>query len=184
MIELLVLAIYAIIVVFLVVAGGVGRKTESVVGKPPLPSVLFYVGKGCVVLALAFQVVEAGFGVVRQIPVSYGAELLSLFVLCLGALILVWSLSSLGDSLRVGLPGGKTSLKVKGAYRFSRHPVYLGIFLMLLSSIIYIANVFVLIIAVCGAVIHHFIVLSEERFLRKRFGMAYIEYSKKVRRYI
>ena len=94
-----------------------------------------------------------------------------------------FSFRDLGDSFRVGLPGETTSLKTGGIYRFSRNPIYVGVDLIAVASILFIPLVFNIICAVIGIVVHHFIILSEEKFLENRFKEEWLAYKKKTCRY-
>jgi protein-S-isoprenylcysteine O-methyltransferase Ste14 len=91
---------------------------------------------------------------------------------------------NIGESLHVGLPEGNTTLKTGGLYRFSRNPIYVAVYLISLSAMAYTFNPIGIFLGLYCIVIHHMIVLSEEEFLKKRFGKDYIEYCGKVRRYI
>ena len=90
----------------------------------------------------------------------------------------------LGKSTRFGLPTEKTVLKTRGLYKISRNPIYFGFNLITLSSIIYFINPIILVPGIYSIVVYHLIIIGEEKFLEKAFGVAYLKYKKKVRRYI
>jgi len=110
--------------------------------------------------------------------------ILSYLLVSLGLIIAIISLINLGSSTRLGLPFENTTLKSNGLYKISRNPMYLGFDLFTLSSIIYIGNIFIATLGIYSLFIYHFIIIGEEKYLEKRFGKKYIEYRKKVRRYI
>ncbi|MBS7009626.1 MAG: isoprenylcysteine carboxylmethyltransferase family protein [Anaerostipes sp.] len=75
-------------------------------------------------------------------------------------------------------------LNHNGVYRFSRNPMYVSYFIcftgcaLLTRSLILYGFVFLF------QVTSHWIILSEERWCIEKFGDAYRQYMKKVRRYI
>jgi protein-S-isoprenylcysteine O-methyltransferase Ste14 len=108
----------------------------------------------------------------------------SVYVFFFGLLIIVLAILDLGDSLRIGLPQEKTRLKTRGLYRFSRNPVYVGIYLIAISAMVYTVNPLIILLGIYCIIIHHLIVRAEEKFLKDRFGKAYSDYCSKVRRYV
>ena len=113
-----------------------------------------------------------------------GLNLLGAVLLGLGLLIVLISGFNLGSSTRVGLPQEQTALKTGGLYRFSRNPMYLGGFLTCLAAVAWTMNPIIIALVITTALIHHKIVLAEEKFLGAQFGDAWVEYSSKVRRYL
>lgn len=156
----------------------------EVYGKTPINPVLFITGKAAgyitwIVLFLAIS----GF---ELFPVSYHATRINIayIILGLGVLFLFLSLIYLGKNVRMGIPAAKTKLKTNGIYRISRNPMYLGLTLITSASIIYTLNIFIFLAGVYSFYVYHQIILSEEKFLEKSFGKKYLDYKKKVRRYI
>jgi protein-S-isoprenylcysteine O-methyltransferase Ste14 len=82
------------------------------------------------------------------------------------------------------LPEESTELKTSGLYKFSRNPMYLGFNLITVSSVVYTLNYAILLISLYSIIIYHLIILAEEKFLEERFGEQYLEYKKKVDRYL
>ena len=62
--------------------------------------------------------------------------------------------------------------------------MYVGFNLFSLSSILFVNNLLVLILGIYSIFAYHLIIIGEEVFLEGRFKEIYIEYKKKVRRYI
>lgn len=78
---------------------------------------------------------------------------------------------------------GRDGLNDGGVYRFSRNPMYAGYFLYFLGCAVLTRSwVFLLLLAVFQ-VSAHWIIRAEERWCLGRFGDAYADYMKKVRRY-
>lgn len=76
------------------------------------------------------------------------------------------------------------TLRVKGIYRYSRNPMYLGYLLFFLGCTVITQSVYLFCCLFLFQMSTHFIILSEERWCEKKFGMEYNEYKKKVRRYL
>jgi protein-S-isoprenylcysteine O-methyltransferase Ste14 len=152
------------------------------IGKTTIHPIIFVTGKlaGYAIWIIPLVLIS-GFDVVH----STAPELLkniSLMLYALGFLVAVVSLFNLGRSTSLGLPLEKTTLRTGGLYRFSRNPIYVGLDMLTISSIVYTLNPIILALGVYSLIIHHFIIRGEERFLSQRFKEPYSEYCKKVRR--
>ena len=78
-----------------------------------------------------------------------------------------------------------TTLVTIGFYRFSRNPMYMGMFLMLLGVAFLMGTVGALLpVPVFVLIIRNNFVLGEERFLEAAFGRHYLDYKSEVRRWI
>lgn len=62
--------------------------------------------------------------------------------------------------------------------------MYLGVYATVLAPALYTLNPIVILIAAFVIVIHHKIALAEEEYMLKTFGQDYVEYCRRVRRYI
>jgi protein-S-isoprenylcysteine O-methyltransferase Ste14 len=155
----------------------------NIFGKSPVPLPILLIGKISVACSWIFILVKIYYPGMTWYdnPVAniFG---LSLFVF--GFIVLVLSLINLGNSARVGIPQEETELKTHGLYKFSRNPIYLGVFIMGVGSCLYAVHVLNLILLVITIVVHSIIVKREEEFLEKRFGNKWLEYKQKVPRYI
>ncbi len=77
-----------------------------------------------------------------------------------------------------------TSLVTSGFYRFTRNPMYMGMFLMLMGVAFLMGNVGALLpLPVFILIIRNNFVLGEERFLEAAFGQRYLDYKSEVRRW-
>lgn len=73
------------------------------------------------------------------------------------------------------------SLNTTGIYSVVRHPLYLGNYLMWIGIVIFSFNIyFIIIISLLFWIYYERIMFAEERFLEKKFGDTYLEWSKKV----
>ena len=104
-----------------------------------------------------------------------------------GAAIYLWcawdfSVKGLGTPAPIDAP---INLVVNGLYRFVRNPMYVGVFLLVASRAIFFWSFpIVLYLALVATSVQLFIVLYEEPHLRKIFGEQYLDYCKRVPRWI
>jgi protein-S-isoprenylcysteine O-methyltransferase Ste14 len=76
-------------------------------------------------------------------------------------------------------------LVVRGLYRYVRNPMYVGVVSVLLGEALLFASIAMLIYAAgFFALAHLFVILYEERTLRRRFGEAYEQYARAVPRWL
>ena len=72
-----------------------------------------------------------------------------------------------------------------GLFRFSRNPTYLGMTITLLGEAIFLGSLITFIIPILFVIlINNFNINFEEKILENKFGTKYLEYKKKVRRWI
>jgi protein-S-isoprenylcysteine O-methyltransferase Ste14 len=78
-----------------------------------------------------------------------------------------------------------TTLVTIGFYRFTRNPMYMGMFLMLLGVAFLMGGIGALLpLPLFVLIIRNNFVLGEERFLEAAFGQHYLDYKFEVRRWI
>lgn len=76
-------------------------------------------------------------------------------------------------------------LILKGPYRFTRNPMYVGITLFQVGLGLALNNLWISLFALPALLTVHFIaVRPEERYLSSKFGESYRTYLRRVRRYI
>ncbi len=72
-------------------------------------------------------------------------------------------------------------LNTTGIYSIIRHPLYLGNYLMWIGIVIFTYNIyFIVIISLAYWLYYERIMFAEERFLEKKFGQAYLDWSMKA----
>lgn len=77
------------------------------------------------------------------------------------------------------------ALLVKGPFRYSRNPVYLGMFIMLVGWAVYLGGLTPwLMVGLFIWMIRRFWVLREEEQMEKTMGDAYLAYKQEVRRWL
>ena len=153
------------------------------IGRSPINPFLFVVGK------LAFIASGFFFLITIIVPISLlyssrATSIIGIMLLVTGFCLAGFALFHLGESVAVGLPDRQTALKTRGLYRFSRNPVYVGGILMCIGSCLYAIHVLNILLFMTALIIHHAIILKEEEYLENKFGSAWLEYKKRVPRYI
>ncbi len=77
------------------------------------------------------------------------------------------------------------SFEVSGPFRISRHPMYLGMFLILFGAALIMSSLIAFILSfVFIALMEILFIPKEEENMEKNFGKKYLEYKKRVRRWI
>ena len=186
MTESLVVTIFPVLFLIVLFGGGAlfRRRAIDMDGDPPINRSLFYSSKYSIVIVWVAMVFHS-WGIdlsVTIVPAVMKWIGLCLWVLGFGLLFI--GRFGLGESFRIGSPKETTHLQVNGLFRFSRNPMYLGVYSTLLASALYTLNPILFLLAVFIMVVHHLIVLAEEQYLRTVFGEEYATYCHRVRRYI
>jgi protein-S-isoprenylcysteine O-methyltransferase Ste14 len=182
--SLIILLGFTIMGFYLVYIGMILRKKGfRPLGSPTIHPVLFYIGKVSLFTSWGYLLIYAIL-VMSGKPSGYLLYPVPAAVLVtVGSVFLIFAFHDLGDSLRVGLPGEETTLKTTGIYRFSRNPIYVGVDLIAIASFFYIPLIINILCAAVGIIVHHLIILSEEKFLEGRFGEEWLNYKQSTRRY-
>jgi protein-S-isoprenylcysteine O-methyltransferase Ste14 len=82
-------------------------------------------------------------------------------------------------------PHASSELVVSGIYQRTRNPMYLGLLLALAGWGLYLANLYSLLLAFTFVpYMNRFQIRPEERALEQAFGEAFVEYCKRVRRWL
>ena len=102
------------------------------------------------------------------------------------SLILVWvAQSQMANSWRIGIDEkNKTKLVTGGLFSISRNPIFLGIMIANIGLFLVIPNAFTLLIISLSTISINTQIRLEEAFLKQEFKNQYLEYLKKVRRWV
>ena len=141
------------------------------------------------VYAIAYLV---GVGIQFVFPVNISGVLLStievlgVLLAAVGAVLMAWPQSIFRKHHTTTVPSETTTTFVTwGPYRFSRNPMYLGLFLFFAGiSVIFSLVWSILLLLLVVYYVNSVVIPVEEKQLRKNFGEAYEQYCKKVRRWI
>ena len=123
------------------------------------------------------------------VPITWmqhpGFKIIGLILLLVS---LVWTLlaqSRMGKSWRIGIDvKHRTELIRGGVFRFSRNPIFLGMMATIMGLFLVIPNALTLVVLALGIVLIQIQVRLEEEYLRDVHGEHYIEYCRKVRRWL
>ena len=102
------------------------------------------------------------------------------------SLMVVWiAQSQMANSWRIGIDEkNKTKLVTKGLFSISRNPIFLGIMIANIGLFLVIPNAFTLLIISLSTISINTQIRLEEEFLKSEFEDEYLEYTRKVRRWI
>ena len=147
-------------------------------GAAPVHPALFKSAKAAMFLTwLALFIQATGLVNFSLLDRSEAATVLAVILFLPGAALQLWAYFELGKNLKFGIPNGAAetaaaTFKTTGLYRFSRNPMYMGFYLMLLSACLYVPHPAVWLFSLFAVWVHHKITEKEELFLDKRFGAA------------
>ena len=120
------------------------------------------------------------------LPADLPAGGLGAMVFVLALALFAWAIVTItrvGSNVPTNLP--TTTIVEIGPYRFTRNPIYLGMFVGLIGLAIVFDNLWLLMMLVPFApVIRYGVVAREESYLERKFGDAYRGYRSRVRRWL
>jgi len=120
------------------------------------------------------------------LPADLPAGWLGAMVFVLAVALFAWAIVTItraGSKVPTNRP--TTTIVEAGPYRFTRNPVYLGMFLGLIGLAIAFDNLWLLIMLVPFAlVIRYAVVAREEAYLERKFSDIYHGYRSRVRRWL
>ncbi len=161
------------------------KKGIKMGGNSPINKNIFAASKYSVILVWAGMVLEIwNIHIIFNFPKNIIFAYTGIILWILGFTLLYIGRFSLGKNFRIGVAGEKTEFIADGIYKISRNPMYLGLFITFFGCIFYSLNIIYATISIFIIIVHHLIVLGEEKRLQIRFGDSYKEYCRKVRRYI
>lgn len=113
-------------------------------------------------------------------------RIVGVIITSLGVMAFIISVVQMKDNWRAGVQReDKTDLVITGIYSVSRNPAFLGFDLMYIGILFSFFNWYLCLATGFALVFFHLqIVNVEEDFLLEAFGQEYIEYKKKVCRYL
>jgi protein-S-isoprenylcysteine O-methyltransferase Ste14 len=161
------------------------RRQIDMDGDAPIDKSVFYASKYLIVVVWMAMVLDS-WGIDLSFPYNAPAPLkrAALLIWAVGFALLFIGRFGLGSSFRIGSPRESTELRVDGLFRFSRNPMYLGVYATLLAGVLCTLNPVVLLAGIFVVAVHHRIVLAEEQYLQGAFGEEYANYCHRVRRYL
>ena len=94
-----------------------------------------------------------------------------------GLILLVVSVANFATPARNGI-------NQNGLYRVSRNPMYVSYFVFFIGCVLMTRSFVLFVLVSIFQIPAHWIILAEERWCVQKFGNEYLQYMKKVRRYI
>jgi protein-S-isoprenylcysteine O-methyltransferase Ste14 len=120
------------------------------------------------------------------LPADLPAGWLGAMVFVLAVALFAWDIVTItraGSNVPTNRP--TTTVVNSGPYRFTRNPIYLGMFLGLIGLAIAFDNLWLLMMLVPFALVIRFgVVAREEAYLERKFGDVYRGYRSRVRRWL
>ncbi|MDR1531337.1 MAG: isoprenylcysteine carboxylmethyltransferase family protein [Clostridiales bacterium] len=101
-----------------------------------------------------------------------------------GLTLFAAALVSFGSAWRVGIDESGGRLVTSGAFAISRNPIFLFMDVYFFGTFLVYPNLFFMLFFISAVFVIHRQILNEEKSLLARFGPAYEEYRRKVRRYL
>lgn len=145
---------------------------------PPVVQVVIIAG---LMWALAGLLPGLSFAIPGSPLVALGIVMTGVVVALLGVL----EFRTAGTTVDPRAPEQSASLVVRGVYRVSRNPMYVGFLLMLTGWAVFLGNIAsLLLLPVFILYMNRFQIVPEEQYMREKFGEAYAQYQATVRRWL
>jgi protein-S-isoprenylcysteine O-methyltransferase Ste14 len=160
-------------------AGSPADETAGVVARPPL----IFVGYLAVAFILQYFQPWRFIGDTLNDDgrLGFGAALAGLGI----ATILIAALQFRRAGTNVQTSQPTTAIVTQGLYAYSRNPIYVAQTLVYLGITIMGDNLWALLLLPAALMmIRYGVIAREEAYLERRFGLAYVEYKARVRRWI
>jgi protein-S-isoprenylcysteine O-methyltransferase Ste14 len=182
----IILILYAILGIFFFgVLFQVKLNNRELFGRPTMNVYLQMVGKFALILPILIlpaQILGMRFHWFDPPEVQ---KWVAVFMAVLAMIFLNFSLVGMGKYTKMGLPNkDQIILQTSGIYSISRNPMYFGLALLALASVVFVPNPVSFISAIIGVIFHHLIILREEKYLEATFTEEWDNYKNRVRRYI
>ncbi|MFH2063941.1 MAG: isoprenylcysteine carboxylmethyltransferase family protein [Pseudomonadota bacterium] len=159
---------------------------QHFIGQPSVPVPFFVLGKSLAFISVSFLPLRGlNVGIGRVYSPLLAIDIIALFILFAGISIVIISAIQLNQNLIFGLSTSDSHcLQTRGLFSVSRHPFYMGFLLIVVSSCLLMPNVINIISLIVSWIIHHFIMINEEKHLQKLYGFEYKQYANRVNRYL
>lgn len=154
-----------------------GKDHPGVIAPPPL----IYLGFLLAGWGLAKVLPDPGLGLVDMVRRGLALTLIVAGLVIDGAA--AGHFRRLGTHVEPWKPS--TALATGGLYRFSRNPIYVGFALAYVGFAVAMDSLITLALLLpCLVTIDRLVIVREETYLAARFGEAYADYRKAVRRWL
>ncbi len=110
-------------------------------------------------------------------------NIISLLLQILSLCLFVISKKTMATNWATNIKNSQETLSTNGVFKYSRNPVYIAYHLLFISML-FINPLLFAIPYIFFAIAFHFLILQEEKFLKKQFKEEYRRYCNNTRRYI
>jgi len=122
----------------------------------------------------------------QAMPYGLHGRTIGVILIAVALLIATWSLQAFykaNTDVRPDRPD--SALITTGPYRFTRNPLYIVLTLTQLTVAVWLDNLWVLLLVIPSViVISLYAIAREEAYLEKLFGQDYLDYKRRVRRWL
>ena len=118
--------------------------------------------------------------------VQQSFNIFGIYIFILGIALMLWAFYMFKKNKTPIIPGQKPTFMVaEGPYKFTRNPMYLGVTIALFGAAIYIGNLLSFLSPIAFFIVMNSVFIPfEEKLLEKIFKKQYINYKRKVRRWL
>jgi protein-S-isoprenylcysteine O-methyltransferase Ste14 len=157
------------------------RTTDDRPNKFPLPPIFLVVSIILALLLDSFYPLPFAIGAARDILQGAG-----FFAIIAAVGLYYFAIRELNRRKTTVLPHkAASSLVTTGPFAVSRNPIYLANFVLLAGLGLLITNLWMVVAALLSAILEHvFAIKREEAHLEHKFGRAWRDYKRRVRRWI
>ena len=174
-----------------ILGASLAKNRKNAMGRPTINSFFFFTGKFLLFGVWALFCITAIFPGYREIvpflmqdTIPDFQKLTAAILLIPADLIIVPAYLTMGLVTHIGLPTEKHQLRTSGIYSISRNPMYFSFVFLNTAAFLYLPSLLLLAIMIYGMIVHHIIILEEEKYLENEFGDEYLQYKSQVPRYI
>jgi len=163
---------------------GVGKRGLRRVGELGFPVIFALWATEILATSMALDWRVFPVPLQRQLLDSLSSQIAGVALVTAGGAVFILALVSFGASWRIGIdaktPGG---LVTTGMFALSRNPIFVFLDLYAIGTFLINGTLGFLLFALIFAGGIHYQILQEESFLRRTYGTAYQDYSRKTSRY-
>lgn len=136
-----------------------------------------------ILISILFIIITNGIMYFKDIFILYNPylKIMALILYGLGLILRYWSLILLGKNFSRDVEVSKDQeLVSRGTYKYIRHPLYLGLFLLVISVPLYVGNIIVFFLSI--VLMFKVIIIrieEEEKFMEDTLGPRYLDWKEK-----
>jgi protein-S-isoprenylcysteine O-methyltransferase Ste14 len=158
---------------------GKGDKPKKVANIEIILKVATYIGAFIKFISICFP------SCIWSLKASLPSQIIGMLLTFCGLTFFIASIIIMQNNWRAGYDKKQdTKLVTNGIYRISRNPAFVGFDLLYIGCAVAFPNVVLIFIAFIAIIAFHFQIINEEKFLTEKFGQDYMDYKRRVRRYL